>query len=252
MVAASLVLLRFLAYSFLGWVLEGAVRCLLERRLVNPGLLTGPFVPIYGVGALSILIFTEGARGDLVLIFVVGGLVATVVEYLGHVLLQRLLGLVLWDYSTRFGNFQGRVCLGNSITFGLASLAVVCVIDPTLTDILDATAPLLAVALASALAAIVAIDWTRSVATVVRTRPRSGPSTLAGRSSLPGEDCPESAQLARPDPAPEGTLREGVDGSGPTRRVDDCCGGTPSVTNRPSSAQSSTETTPSRGQVASP
>jgi uncharacterized membrane protein len=171
MLTASFVLLRFLAYSFLGWVLEAIVRCLLERRFVNPGFLTGPVVPIYGVGAMGILICTEGIRGDPVLVFFVGVLVATLVEYIGHLLLQRLLGIVLWDYSTRFCNVQGRVCLGNSLSFGLAGVAVVHFIDPTLTSTLDMLDPLPAVALASALTAIVAIDWTRSVAAIARLRP---------------------------------------------------------------------------------
>lgn len=171
MLATSVLALEFLAYSFLGWLLEGCVRCLMERRFVNPGFLTGPFVPIYGFGALGILALTQGVRTDPFLVFAGSILVATVVEFTGHLLLQRTLGLVLWDYSDRFGNIQGRVCMGNSVGFGLAGLAVVYGIQPPLAVALQALEPHLIVALASALTALLALDWSRSVAAVARLRP---------------------------------------------------------------------------------
>lgn len=170
-VGLSLVTLSFLAYSVLGWVLEGTVRCLVERRLVNTGLLAGPYVPIYGIGALCILAATATVRDRPVLVFVIGVVVATVVEFVGHLLLQRLLGLVLWDYSERFGNLQGRVCLGNSVGFGIAALGAVYLIDPLLTAACAALDPLVAVALASALSVVFALDGVRSIAAVVRLRP---------------------------------------------------------------------------------
>lgn len=171
MIPASVLVLEFLVYSSLGWVLEGCVRCLFERRLVNPGFLTGPYVPIYGVGALGILALTQGARSDPVLVFAVGILVASAVEFFGHLLLQRALGLVLWDYSNRFGNIQGRVCMGNSVGFGLAGLAVVYGIQPALARFLDSLEPLVVLALASGLTAVVVVDWTRSTTAVLRLRP---------------------------------------------------------------------------------
>ncbi|MDQ7993962.1 MAG: putative ABC transporter permease [Propionicimonas sp.] len=181
MLSASHVVLGFLAYSFLGWVMEGNVRALVERRLVNPGFLTGPFVPIYGIGAVGILAATPGVRGDPALVFAIGVIVSTVVEFVGHLALQRLLGLVLWDYGDRFANLQGRVCLGNSVGFGIAALAVVYLVDPVLTDAITALDPLAAVALAAALSATVLLDWTLSVAAVVRLRPelRSVEGSLA-------------------------------------------------------------------------
>lgn len=171
MLLASLLALRFLAYSFVGWLLEGTYRCLTERRFVNPGFLTGPFVPIYGVGALGILALTWNARPDPVVVFAVACAVASVVEFIGHLLLQRMLGLVLWDYSGRFGNLQGRICLGNSLGFGAAGVALVYGIEPHFGSALDALDPTLAIALASAVMALLVADWATSMANVVRLRP---------------------------------------------------------------------------------
>ena len=53
----SILLNNFLYFSFmsfLGWILESAYRSYRERRLVNAGFLSGPFVPIYGLGGVII------------------------------------------------------------------------------------------------------------------------------------------------------------------------------------------------------
>lgn len=171
MPAAAHLVLSFLAYCILGWLVEGAVRLASERRLVNPGFLAGPFVPIYGVGALGILLLTAEVRGYPLAVFAIGVGVGTVVEYVGHLLLQRVLGLVLWDYSNHHCNLQGRVCLLNSVAFGAAALAVVYLIHPTLTAGFDLLDPLLAVALASAGTTVLVVDWIRSMTDVLRVRP---------------------------------------------------------------------------------
>ena len=170
MSAAQLALV-FVAYSFLGWLIESVVLVWCERRFGNPGFLTGPVVPIYAVGALAILWLTEDLRPHPLLVFAVSAIVATVVEYLAHVMLQRLFGLVLWDYTGRFGNLRGRVCVGNSLAFGAAGLAVVYLLNPALTRAIAGLDPVFSVALASALLAVLAVDWTHSAVAVLRVRP---------------------------------------------------------------------------------
>ena len=171
MLTGSQLVLAFLAYSFLGWLVEGLVLLGCNRRLANPGFLAGPVVPIYGVGALGVLICTASIQDRPILVFAVGVAVTTVVEFLGHLLLQRLLGLVLWDYTGRLGSIQGRVCLVNSLGFGIAALAVVYLIDPLLRDLLAGLAPLPTVALASALGAVFMVDWCQSTVSVLRLQP---------------------------------------------------------------------------------
>ncbi|MCW5950916.1 MAG: putative ABC transporter permease [Propionibacteriaceae bacterium] len=171
MVTISNVVLAFLCYSFLGWVLEAIVRLWCERRLVNPGFLTGPLVPIYAVGALAIQLSTAGVRDSPLLVFAIGVIVATAVEFIGHLLLQRLFGLVLWDYTGRLGSIKGRVCLVNSLGFGAAALVVVYLLDPLLRTALGSLPVLWTVALASALATVFLADWGHSIVSVLRVRP---------------------------------------------------------------------------------
>jgi len=171
MIAVSMTVLMFVAYAFGGWVLEGVVRLVRWHRVGNHGFLTGPVLPIYAFGAVGILAFTRPIRDDPALVFLTGMLIASVVEFIGHVLLEKMMGLVLWDYSGRLGNIQGRVCLGNSLGFGVAGLVVVEVIDPALEAFLSGLDPLVVVSLASGLGAVMVVDWVHAVVAVVRVRP---------------------------------------------------------------------------------
>lgn len=171
MFSASVLVLSFLAYSCLGWICEAAILLGYDHRFGNPGFLTGPFVPIYGIGVIAILAATQPVLDQPGLVLLVGTAIATLVEFAGHLLLEKLLGLVLWDYSGRFANIRGRVCLGNSVAFGVAGMVVVYGLDPTLSALLGGLNPMVAISLASALTAVVALDWLHAVAAIVQVRP---------------------------------------------------------------------------------
>jgi len=51
----------FSVYSFTGWLIELVYRSWTQRRPVNPGFLFGPFVPVYGTGALLIIAVRDPA-----------------------------------------------------------------------------------------------------------------------------------------------------------------------------------------------
>ena len=46
----------FIIYSFAGWVLESVSKSIAQKKLVNSGFLNGPICPIYGFGALIMLL----------------------------------------------------------------------------------------------------------------------------------------------------------------------------------------------------
>ena len=47
----------FIIYSFLGWVLESIFRSFCEKKIINTGFLRGPICPIYGCGAIIMILF---------------------------------------------------------------------------------------------------------------------------------------------------------------------------------------------------
>ena len=83
--------LFFFIYSFIGWVWESCYVSLRKRRWVNRGFMHGPMLPLYGSGALVVLVSTIGVRDNVVLIFVLGMSAATILEYFTGAVMESLL-----------------------------------------------------------------------------------------------------------------------------------------------------------------
>ena len=83
-------ILFFYIYCFCGWVWESAYVSVCERKPVNRGFLKGPFLPIYGSGAICILIVTIPVRGNIPAMCIVGMVSATVLEYITGYVMERL------------------------------------------------------------------------------------------------------------------------------------------------------------------
>lgn len=117
-------ILFFYIYCFLGWVWESAYVSVCKRKFVNRGFLKGPFLPIYGSGALCILIATIPVRGNVPLMFLVGMVSATVLEYVTGAVMERLFRVRYWDYSDKFLNVNGYICLSSTICWGVMTILV--------------------------------------------------------------------------------------------------------------------------------
>ena len=124
------IIIYFITYSFLGWVMESIFRSISEKKIINTGFLKGPFCPIYGVGAIIMLLFLKKFADNLAVLFIVSVVVLTIWEYLVGVLLEKLFHTKYWDYSKNKFNFQGRICLMNSIFWGVLGVVFVKYIHP--------------------------------------------------------------------------------------------------------------------------
>ena len=113
------ILTYFIIYSFLGWIMESIVRSVSEKKIINTGFLKGPVCPIYGIGAIIMLLFLERYQNKPILLFFIAIIVLTTWEYLVGVLLEKIFHTKYWDYSEQKFNFQGRICLVNSICWGI-------------------------------------------------------------------------------------------------------------------------------------
>ncbi len=135
----------FALFSVGGWLLEGVYRSLTMRRLINPGLLAGPYLPIYGLGAvlislvrpqisdhsflfiiLAILSYLPGndqivlLKPLLIIIHIIAkGLIyiitATLLELFAGWSLDRSFDIRLWNYNDRLWSIRGYVCLKFSL-----------------------------------------------------------------------------------------------------------------------------------------
>lgn len=121
-------LLFFYIYCLIGWCFESTVVSVGQRKLVNRGFMRGPVLPIYGSGAMVILISTLPIRENTVLTFLCGALAATLLEYATGVCMEMLFQVRYWDYSRKKFNFQGHICLSSTIVWGFLSLLMVNVV----------------------------------------------------------------------------------------------------------------------------
>lgn len=118
-------LLFFFIYCFLGWCWESCYVSAKKRQWVNRGFMKGPFLPIYGFGALSVLIATLPVRPFPVLVFIFGMIGATALELVTGICMEKLFHVRYWDYSNQKFNFKGHICLTSSIAWGAFSLAMI-------------------------------------------------------------------------------------------------------------------------------
>ena len=144
----SQLILYFVVYSFIGWVWEVLYIRVTEHRWSNQGFLAGPYLPIYGFGALMAIIFIAPLPIDTFWKFVLCGVLATIAEYITHFLLEKLFGVRLWDYSKFPLNIRGRVCLFASLAFAAMSLFAINIIHPFFELIVGGLPALLVFALA--------------------------------------------------------------------------------------------------------
>lgn len=124
------ILTYFIIYSFLGWVMESIVRSICEKKIINTGFLIGPFCPIYGIGAIIMFLFLDSFENNLIALFFIAIIVLTIWEYIVGVLLEKIFKTKYWDYSDQKFNFQGRICLVNSICWGVLGVLFVKFIHP--------------------------------------------------------------------------------------------------------------------------
>ncbi len=152
------VFLYFVFYSFLGWACESLYKSIPKHKLINSGFLHGPYCPVYGVGALLILYVLLPFHNNVFLVFILGMIVTSLLEYFTSWLLEVIFHMSWWDYSKHRFNIHGRVCLLNSTLFACMSVVVVYVIHPFATSLFDLLNPTTQTIVALVVATILLID----------------------------------------------------------------------------------------------
>ena len=121
--------LVFLIGCLAGWIYEEIFYYFTEGLLRNRGILYGPWLPIYGIGALGIYAL-KPLKKHPVLLFLLCVAVTGVVEYIIGYVGIRFFGLRLWDYRGLFLNIGGIVCFRSVVSFGILGLAFHYLLEP--------------------------------------------------------------------------------------------------------------------------
>jgi uncharacterized membrane protein len=124
--------MEFFIYCFFGWCIESAIVSVEKRKFVNRGFLRLPMLPIYGSGAMIILVTTYYfyEEGKPMLVYITGLVSATVLEYITAVIMENIFKTRYWNYEDKKWNFQGRICVESSLFWGFLSLLLMYVINP--------------------------------------------------------------------------------------------------------------------------
>lgn len=129
--------LYFSIYSFMGWVLETVFASFNHKKFINRGFLIGPFTPIYGFGAILIILFSkwieqifENYYLSLLISIVISTLLVTVLEFITGYVLEKVFHEKWWDYSNNALNLKGYVCLKYSLLWGGLAFILIQVIHP--------------------------------------------------------------------------------------------------------------------------
>ena len=125
----------YMIYSFIGWCGEVAVAAVKRHRFVNRGAVSGPFCPIYGLGAAVVAVFFPELKGNLLFLFLGGMVVNTFVEYVTGRIMEMSLHKKWWDYSDQKFNLGGYVCLKTSVLWGICTVLMIYVLNPVFTGL---------------------------------------------------------------------------------------------------------------------
>lgn len=127
----------FIIYSFLGWVWETFYVSIKHGEFINRGFISGPFCTIYGCGAIAVYLILKPTENNLIILFLGGIVVATLLEYITAVLMESIFHTSWWDYSDKKFNFQGRICLGASLGWGIFTVILFRVLHPVVEDLVS-------------------------------------------------------------------------------------------------------------------
>lgn len=112
----------FFIYCFFGWIWESSFVSIRTKKLTNRGFMRGPFIPIYGCGCVLMMAVGAPLMDHPIAMYFTGMICATVMEFITGDMMLRIFRVRYWDYTGRFLNIKGHVCLAASILWGFFTL----------------------------------------------------------------------------------------------------------------------------------
>ena len=131
----------FVIGSLIGWIIELFFRRFVsQKKWMNPGFLTGPYLPIYGFGVLVLYAVSNIPLGitnqiaDIIVRILIIGVGMTVVEFIAGLIFIKGLKVKLWDYSDRKGNIMGIICPSFSLIWLVVGSLYYFLLNPFLVE----------------------------------------------------------------------------------------------------------------------
>ena len=120
----------FVIGSVFGFFAEMLYALVYTRTLeVRQGLIYGPFIQIYGIGAVAYYILISKIQ-EPTKAFFAGMAMGGILEYLCSFFQEIFFGTISWDYSNLFLNLNGRISLLYCVYWGIIAVLYLKVIYP--------------------------------------------------------------------------------------------------------------------------
>lgn len=127
----------FIIYSIIGWIMETTLIFINTKELINRGFLIGPYCPIYGFGAILMILYLTQYKDNILTVFILGVVTCSILEYLTSYFMEILFKTRWWDYSNHKFNLNGRICGQNSLLFGVGGLVIIYITQPVIIKLLS-------------------------------------------------------------------------------------------------------------------
>lgn len=114
----------FLFYCMFGWVFESTYTSIKARKFLNRGFMRGPFIPIYGCGAMMLLFSASWFIKWPLAVFFAGMISCSILEYVTGWGMEKIFKVRYWDYSKNPLNLNGHICLFASVFWGIAAVGL--------------------------------------------------------------------------------------------------------------------------------
>lgn len=154
--------LIFFIYSIIGWIWECLYVSAQQKKWVNRGFMHGPFLPIYGVGAVLLLKVAGPFGLDWWKIYLVGMITCTAMEFVTGLLMESIFQVRYWNYADEPLNIKGHVCLGVSMAWGAIAIFLNAFIHKPVESLIFSMSDSLIETTVELLIIVFAIDFTLS------------------------------------------------------------------------------------------
>lgn len=134
----------FFVGSIVGWGIEVFYRKFfsssnIERKWINPGFLTGPYLPLYGFSLCALYSlahintgFIENEIVSKIVLFIIMSVVVTIIEFIAGIIFIKKMNIKLWDYENQWGNIKGIICPKYSFFWAVLSAIYYFLIHPNI------------------------------------------------------------------------------------------------------------------------
>ena len=160
----------FFVYSIIGFFAE-TIFCLIKtKKLMDRGFLIGPYLPIYGFGALISIVYLTQYKDNIFTVFLLGVILCSILEYITSYIMEKLFKARWWDYSNKAFNLNGRICGENSLLFGMGAVAVIYLSQPLLDSLLNRIEPNVLIITSIILLIVLLVDLITSFNVITKVR----------------------------------------------------------------------------------